>query len=339
MTGARPEPRAPARLRMVPPAALSAAQDRDPGAPVRYIEGVEAHLGHRRPVYAQGKGESSATLRGHVVIEDLTGVLDRISSRTGPNGPQGEVTQWILSQAARHLAERFSESVEYGTEGRSLPKGLSALVGHEPFARTYLDVSVHQMLRRWPQASDWYDDLLAYVLRPQLVSANLHEVVGEFQVWTGLRLGDFVRELTRHQVTRSETDALYQLSDIVEAMWPDHPVVKASRVKFRKAIVDLWGPLFVLGMANYGLRLRPGVQVEGMIWTFQALASWEIRERRVLADLPWRVDPVTGRDEPTCSHALLVFLAGALQDLDGRFLSVEELADRRATVAGFATGS
>ena len=115
MTGARPEPRAPARLRMVPPAALSAAQDRDPGAPVRYIEGVEAHLGHRRPVYAQGKGESSATLRGHVVIEDLTGVLDRISSRTGPNGPQGEVTQWILSQAARHLAERFSESVEYGT--------------------------------------------------------------------------------------------------------------------------------------------------------------------------------------------------------------------------------
>jgi hypothetical protein len=306
---------------------------------VRYTDGVEAHIGQRKAVYAQGKGESAPTLRGHVVIEDLTDILDRIAARSGPNGPQGEVTQWILSEGARHLSERLAESVPYGDEGRSLPRVLSALVGHEPFARTSLDLSVHQMLRRWPQASDWYDDLLAYVLRPHLVAANLDAVSRALPFWTSLRLADFVREFTTHQVTRPEPDALYQLSDIVEAMWPDHPVVKASRVRFRQAIVDLWGPLFVGGMGIYGLRLRPGVQIEEMIWTFQALASWEIRERRVLADLPWRVDQASGIEEPTCAHALLVYLAGALEDMQGRFLSVEELADRRSTIAESATGA
>ena len=59
----------------------------------------------------------------------------------------------------------------------------------------------------------------------------------------------------------------------------------------------------------------------------------------MLADLPWRVDQASGIEEPTCAHALLVYLAGALEDMQGRFLSVEELADRRSTIAESATGA
>ena len=71
----------------------------------RLIEGTP---GQEAEVWVQDRGGGPLRLRGTLVIEDLSDVLTEISSRTGANGPLNPVTQFMLSEASNHLAERLS---------------------------------------------------------------------------------------------------------------------------------------------------------------------------------------------------------------------------------------
>lgn len=286
-------------------------------------------MGERLPVYAVSRGEKSPSLQGHVIIEDLSGVLGRINARSGANGPQSEVTQWILAQAARHFAAQLTEDAEPVNGEGSLPKALSVLVGHEPFMKNALGLSVHQMLRRWPQASDWYDDLLAYILRPNVMQGTQSQAVVDLPRWFGLPFGELLAEFTDQQVNTPDHGGLYQLRDIVDAMWPNHPQVQAARVRHMQSQVELWTPLAQSVLDWYGLRLRAGVRIHVIIWAVEALASWQIRTVRITKGRP----PMAASDSPlpggSVADAALLLVAGAVEDLSGRMLTVAELTKRR----------
>lgn len=259
------------------------------------------------------------------MVEDLTGVLERIASRTGTNGPQGPVTQWMLMQAAEKLATQLARDIRPGQMADSVPKVLSALIGHEPFVRQTLGLSVHQLLRRWPQASDWYYDLIAYVMRPQRYVRNAEAVSGHVAMWSGMSLGEMTRAFSEFQMAESRDPSLYALADVISTLWPEHPQVQASHDRAQRAVFESFGALYELILPTYGLRLRPGVTLHEVVWTLQAVASWDMREESLRPVPSRRRDPVDGAERPHHSRAAMVFLAGAVEGLDGRYLSHTEL--------------
>ena len=68
---------------------------------------TEGTPGEPAEVWVPDRGGGPLRLRATIQIEDLSGVLTCISSRSGANGPQNPVTQFILAQAAEHLAVRL----------------------------------------------------------------------------------------------------------------------------------------------------------------------------------------------------------------------------------------
>lgn len=258
-------------------------------------------------------------------MEDLTSVLERITSRTGPNGPQGPVTQWILAQAAQQLSVQLARDIRPRSLADSVPRVLSALIGHEPFVKQALGLSVHQMLRRWPQASDWYYDLIAYVMRPQRYARNADQVAAEIPEWGDLTLGELTRAFGEFQMQKSRDPALYALADVMATLWPDHPQVQASHDRAQRTVFESFGALYEQLLLTYRLRLRPGVTLYEVIWTLQALASWDMREESLRPAPQRRTDPIDGAERPHHSRAAMVYLAGAVEGLDGRSLSHAEL--------------
>ena len=155
----------------------------------RIIEGTP---GESAEVWIQDRGSAKAGLRGTIVIEDLSGVLTSISSRSGANGPNNPVTQYILAEAADYLAERLIEDAS----GETVPRTLSSALGHQPFIESVLNMSQHQMLRRWPLATDWYQDVVNYIMRPSRFARATVEVRAHFEAWTTGSLGEFIRRFS-----------------------------------------------------------------------------------------------------------------------------------------------
>ena len=293
----------------------------------------QAHrVGDTVPVFVQRRGTGRPTLRGEIVLEDLDPILERIASRSGSNGPQSEVTQWILAQAARHLAEELTRDISPRPAGDSLPRVFSSLIGHEPFVKQILDVSIHQMNRRWPQASDWYYDLIAYIMRPQRYARNFTDILGELPTWTQLTLGQLTKAFGEFELSYGRDPLLYGLADVIETLWPDHPQVKANHERAQQLITQQWGSLYQFALPIYGVRLRTGVTVGEVVWSIQALASWDMREEHIRLSPPRYADPIDGADRPHCSRASMIYLAGAVENLDGSLLSLEDLY-RRTPVA------
>ena len=113
---------------------------------------------------------------------------------------------------------------------------------------------------------------------------------------------------------------------------PDYPQVKANHERAQQLITQQWGSLYQFALPIYGVRLRTGVTVDEVVWSIQALASWDMREEHIRLSPPRYADPIDGADRPHCSRASMIYLAGAVENLDGSLLSLEDLY-RRTPVA------
>jgi hypothetical protein len=265
---------------------------------------------------------------GMVTIEDLDPVLSRIANRSGPRGPNGAMTQWILGQAALHLGEQLAGGLSGTSSDESLPQVLSRLVGHEPFATNVLRLSVHQVTRRWSTASDWYGDLLAYVLRPARITQHAQLMAEHLTSLGAVPFGEEARLLGRRVLDVAADPSLYRLADLIEALWPEHPLVVDATIRSRRLMESEWSSIYQGIFDAYGLVLRDELTMSDVVWTLQALTAWDIREQRVTPDLVGVVDRLDGRRWTRSGRSALVFLAGALQTADGRSLTHEELVAR-----------
>ncbi len=287
-------------------------------------------MGDRVRVTVRRRSSDSAPAdRGEVVIEDLSGVVTRLSARAGPNGPQGAVTQWMLREASAHLAEQLATDLAPRESGEAMPRILSALVGHEPFVKGVLDASIHQLNRRWPIASDWYADLIAYIMRPRPAAVNMTEMGAYVGEDDDVSLADLVSGLARFQLAVIRDPQVFTLAETLRTLWPDHPEVQAAYARVQDAQFEQATELVEFALSAYGLHLRPGVTAFDVVWAIQALSSWDYREERIRPDRSDPADPVDGAGRPRSARAVLQYLAGALQDRDGAALTLADLYARR----------
>lgn len=288
---------------------------------------AETHLpGERARVLVRPRGGGAEEDRGYVTIDDLSGVLERIAARRGPSGPQSPVTQYILTAAADTLYAALTEDMSPRADREPLPRVLSALVGHEPFMEK-IELSVQQMRRRWPIASDWYADLVNYILRPSRFAANEESAKEQMGAWLGLPLGEFALHLARHQLATSQDPHLFALPALIETLWPDYPPVRAAAARYRQSHDLGWTAIYEVIFAVYGLRLRAGATLPDLAWFFDALLYQEHQQRLLNAD--W-----CDEEEPGVRTVRMATLglAAACETLDGRLLTPEEVR-RRAPIA------
>jgi hypothetical protein len=121
---------------------------------------------------------------------------------------------------------------------------------------------------------------------------------------------------------------LYRLADLIEALWPEHPVVVDATVRSRRLMESEWSAIYQGAFDAYGLVLRHELAMSDVVWTLQALTAWDIREQRVTPDPVGMVERLDGRRWARSGRSAVVFLAGALQTADGRSLTHEELLQR-----------
>ena len=292
---------------------------------------IEGTIGEAAGVWVQDRGGGGLRLRGSVVIEDLTPVLTSIASRSGANGPMNPVTQYILSAAADHLASRLTDGLASG-DREAVPRILSGSLGHQPFIEQVLGMSQHQMLRRWPLASDWYTDVINYIMRPGRFDDLHRQGIERLDEWTSGTLGEFVRRMGAHVVQGTQPEHIGRVSEALQQLWPDYPPVRNAVNAYARQVRELWIPLWVEAARRYGLVVRSDVDIEDLAWSFNALQARETIERLGSPE-PGR--PLVPGGEPwtRTSRGVLLLLSGVLTDKDGRVLTLQEIIGRRPEAA------
>lgn len=292
----------------------------------RVIEGTP---GEAAEVWIQDKGASSPRLRGRIVVEDLSEVLTCISSRNGANGPNNPVTQYILAEAAQYLAERLIEDANPAVE--TVPRTLSGALGHQPFIESVLNMSQHQMLRRWPLATDWYQDVINYVMRPQRFAQQTANAQARFAEWTKGSMGEFMRKFSDSTFDTAEDPKVLRVAEALQSLWPDYPPVRNAMHEYRTQINQIWEPIYMAALTRYGLKPRPEVTLDEMAWAFNALHAREVWERlgdpsmaqhKAADGTPWTYTARGG----------IMLICGAVTDLDGNALTPTQLIERQPVV-------
>lgn len=293
----------------------------------RLIEGVP---GETAEVWVQERGGGALRLRGEVVIEDLRPVLTSIASRSGANGPQNPVTQFMLREASSRLAERLvgDHRLNGPRSTDHVPRLLSSALGHQPFIETTLQMSQHQMLRRWPQASAWYTDVITYMLRSSRYTDIDRQLTAQTPTWATDTLGGFIRRLSDQASMIGHHHNERRVAEALQILWPDFPPVQRAISNRKDDLRRRWLPLCAATLTAYGLRLRHGVTPEMVIWTIDALNERASMEK--LSGLATPQSIAAGQTWSASAWASLVVLSGACEDDQGNAFSPSELAARES---------
>lgn len=290
----------------------------------RLIEGTP---GEEAAVWVQDRGGGPLRLRGHVMIEDLSSVLTSISSRNGANGPLNPVTQYMLARAANHLADRLIDDAPPTREGRdSVPRILSSSLGHQPFVESVLEMSQHQMLRRWPLATDWYNDVINYVMRPARFDPKFDQLMGNVAEMTAGTFGEFVRTFAYEAYTYADNTKVVRVAEALQALWPDYPPVRNAMAQYREHVMTRYVPLYAAAMRAYGLVARSGMDLHQMGWAFNALHAREALEH--LAGQTTTHTTPDGTVWSLTAWTIMVLIAGATSSEDGERIDAVDLIHR-----------
>lgn len=289
----------------------------------RLIEGVP---GEEAAIWVQDRGGGPLRLRGHLVVEDLSDVLTNISSRSGANGPLNPVTQYMLARAANHLADRLIDDAPPTREGRdSVPRILSSSLGHQPFVESVLEMSQHQMLRRWPLATDWYTDVINYVMRPARFDAKYDTLYATLAQFANAPFGDFVRNFAYQAFTYADNQKVVRVAEALQALWPDYPPVRKAIAQYRQTVIDQYVPIYRALMHSYGLVPRDGMDIQPISWAFNALHAREALEHVAGQNTTHVHD---GVEWSLTGWTCLVLICGATRPEEGGFLEPHELMAR-----------
>lgn len=286
---------------------------------------IEAQPGDEVPIWIQDRGGRGLRLRGHIVIEDLRPVLSAIATQQGANGPQNPVTQYMLAEASHYLADRLLDDGQPTNDGRaSVPRTLSSALGHQPFVETVLGMSQHQMLRRWPLASDWYTDVINYVMRPARFTSPSSPLAPQLVEHATGPLGDLIRFFVDESYRLAAASRTIRVAEALQTLWPDYPPVRHAMASYRHEVLEQYVPLYNAIIAAYDLRPHRDIDLTAISWAFNALSSRNIIEQ--LADQnPIRVD-AHGTPWTLAAYNCLLLVAGSCTDHAGRTLPPEEFA-------------
>ena len=288
---------------------------------------IEAEPGDEVPLWIQDRGGSEMRLRGHIVIEDLRPVLKTISAKQGANGPQNPVTQYMLAEASSYLADRLlDDALPLSDRASSVPRLLSSALGHQPFIESVLGMSQHQMLRRWPLASDWYTDVVHYIMRPARFIDPSSPIEPQLVEAARGDLGGLIRRFIDASYEQSASSRAVRVAEALQTLWPDYPPVRDAMATYREGLLQQYVPLFHALTQVYDLRPHPHVDVTAISWAFNGLHARNVVEQ-LAGQHPVHVDR-HGQEWTLAAYNCLLLVAGACTDADGVPLSPEALAAR-----------
>ncbi|HPZ50913.1 MAG TPA: hypothetical protein PLA44_13770 [Propionibacteriaceae bacterium] len=198
-------------------------------------------VGDEVEVRVHSRTDARNEVRGTIVLADLTGVVKNLPPGPGANGPLSPVTQYLLREAAAEMTKRIGQFSATPQEHEDrIIRVLSMLVGHEPYVTNTLDLSVHQMRRRWPVAADWYEDLVRYILHATMVPADMRERLSGSD-YSGLTLGQFIETAVEKRASYAQPELLY-LAQTIQSMWPTYEPVRESVLEAETRLMQ-WASL------------------------------------------------------------------------------------------------
>ena len=134
-------------------------------------------------------------------------------------------------------------------------------------------------MRRWPLASDWYTDVINYVLRPARFTSPASPLAAQLVELAKGPLGGVVRFLIDEANRAATTSRTLRVAEALQTLWPDYPPVRQALDAYRREVLELYVPIYEGLMVTYGLRPHPGVDVAAISWAFNALFSRNILEQ------------------------------------------------------------
>lgn len=293
------------------------------------VKVIEAAPGDDVPIWIQDRGGSETRLRGHIVIEDLRPVLKTIAAKQGANGPQNPVTQYMLAEASNYLADRLLDDARpLSSNAPSVPRLLSSALGHQPFVESVLGMSQHQMLRRWPLASDWYTDVVHYIMRPARFIDPSAPIEPQLVEAARGDLGGLIRRFIDAAYQQSMSSRAVRVAEALQTLWPDYPPVRDAMGAYREMLLAQYVPLFHTLLDVYDLKLHPHTDITAISWAFNGLHARNVVER-LAGQHPHHVDR-SGQEWSLAAYNCLLLVAGACTDLGGSSLSPEAMAARPA---------
>lgn len=278
-------------------------------------------VGSTAEVWVTSRTTGERVSRGSLVIEDLSSTVTRMLFADGPNGPNGAVTQYILSAAERHLYEQLMAGL--GTPDAEGTAPLARMVPLETFGPDVLDISRNNLRRRWATSSDWLDDVIAYALRPDRALAHAQDAATEAVSLMVEPLGQVIRAVVAGEIAAERDPARFRLAEIIRTVWPHHPAVAASVATLDEYVVRWWVPVYDMVLDIYGLDLLEGVAIEAFAWPL--LTFVEQAARGIEA----------GAVDRAASSIILLISGSVLDRATGTRLTPEQVSQRapRQTVA------
>ncbi|WP_288813568.1 hypothetical protein [uncultured Gordonia sp.] len=227
-------------------------------------------------VWVKGRTTGVRESRGTVNVTDLRGVVTHTLADEGPNGPNGTVTQYILSAAEKQLYDGLRNALGENEMSRDAAL-LGRMIPLETFGPDVLDISRNNLRRRWATSTDWLDDVIAYSLRPGRADDHARAAVARAAALIGEPLGQLIDAVAAGEVEAERDPGRFALAEMIRTMWPEHPAVRRSQATLDEYAMRWWVPVYQHLLDRYGLRLLPGLDIEEFAWPLLALVDHEAR--------------------------------------------------------------
>ena len=112
---------------------------------------------------------------------------------------------------------------------------------------------------RWRYKSRYTEDLIAYLMRPALLTRKLHTLRGALEALPpDIGLTDLIREMSRATLAATLEDPLWSLQTMIWVALPNHPRVQVFLKDRYEHLIAEWAEIFEELGGLYGLELAPG---------------------------------------------------------------------------------
>lgn len=190
-----------------------------------------------------------------------------------------------------------------------------------------MQMSQHQMLRRWPQATAWYTDVINYMLRSTRNDEVDQRLADSAPRWATASLGEFLREVAIHSTSANANDKERRVAEALRILWPDFPPVQNAFANTDRELKERWRPVCLATLETYDLELRPGVSPDTLVWAMDAMNSRQTLEA-ISGNGPTS-ERVAGTYWPSSAWATAILFSGACTDRAGNSLSPNEISERQ----------
>lgn len=165
-------------------------------------------------------------------------------------------------------------------------------------------------------------------MRPTSAEMAEQWEIPDLQEWLRMPLGGLLDAILGLSMTKRSDRQMFGLAQTISSLWPEYPPVQQAVARRQSGLLTNWTSFLEFLLGHYEVQVLSSLQLSELFWMAESISLGEIRDR-----MAWN-PPVLLRDAPVgksgfyAARGLLLVLTGHVADLEGRLLSMDELADR-----------